>query len=797
MAQQVGAILVVEIGSLITRVTLVDQVDGETRMVGHATTHSSIEPPYNNALFGILEATAQISELTGRQLLRDGQLIMPQFNDQEGLNHLVVVTSAAGTMALVITAIATDVSARSAVHASRATYTSLLQVVTLDDAASQPTLSWADRSWIERQVETLLSLRPDSVLIAGGLEGGAVDAVNRLAHIVGLTAVSSKVDASGQQQQEVTARPVIYAGNSTAREQVIAALNDRAEIIVTDNLRPSLDTAHLAPARQELARLYERQIMPRLPGMAALRRMSRTPIRTVCEVEGLMARFMAERSERRVLVLDVGSSATGAFYAAPGRYHPAVLGTIGIGYGATTLLAQTGLAALARWLPFPISTAALTERILNRTLRPHSLPASKEDLYLEHAMAREALRATVMALRDETALDDVDWLVAGGGVLAKAPHAGLALLSLLDALEPTGLNDHPILDVYLDTLGLLVASGALAGLDPDLAITVIDRDLLRNQPLASVITLLGDGRLGEVAAEVELTIVGGRSSQVTVRHGELACLSLPQGRYGRLTVRPTSGVRVGNANPGEEVISEGGDLAGSVLGVVLDARGRPLRMNPDPVARRAQLWSWLVALGIEHGASPYADQRLPDEPLAAIEPLAPVQPATPQPLGRKAKAAAVAVPVAAATIAASQDQADPAGAEPAPAPKSKGWFGKAKPPKDAPAAAPAAPAEASAPAPEAKGKGWFGKAKPPKDAPPAEVVVPAAAAESKPVGSGEAVGSSKGKRISLDELKATETSAKPTAQPPASTTGLGDDLDTLRQTIEPPKKRGLFGRKDS
>lgn len=695
MANTLGAVLVAEVGSLITRVTLVDQVEGESRMVGHAETSTSVEAPYNNALYGILEAAAAISEMTGRQLLRDGQLLMPQSSERDGLNQVVVVTSAAGTMALVITAIAGDVSARSAVHASRATYTALLQVVTLDDAAGQPAIGPADRSWIERQVESLLTLRPDSVLIAGGLEHGAVDAVNRLAHIVGLTALSSGVDASGQQRQEVTARPVIYAGNSDARERVVEALSDRAAIAVVENLRPSLERANLDPARLELARLYERQILPRLPGIGNLRRLSRAPVRTVCEVQGLMTRFLAERTGRRVLAVDAGASASAAFYAAPGRFHPAVLGTTGTAYGLTDLLASPGVAALTRWLPFPIDEAALTERLLNRALRPQGLPASREDLYIEHALAREAMRAAYAALSDEAPVGDYDWLLAGGGVLAHAPQLGLALLTLLDALEPTGEHDHPVVDVYLDTLGLLAAGGALAGLDPDAAVTLVDRDLLRNVPLASVVTLLGEGRAGEVAAEVELSVVGGRAERVSVRHGELVRLDLPQGRYGHMRVRPAGGVRVGRAAAGELVESDGGDVAGSALGVVIDARGRPLRLPEEGRERRALLWRWLVALGVEREQSPYAD--------AISEPVAPPE------------------------------------------------------------------VQESAPPP-----------------PPAPVTVDELVAE--PTGRAAAAGEPAGRRISLDELRGEE--AAPETRP-----AIESDLDALRQTVEAPKRRGLFGRR--
>jgi hypothetical protein len=58
---------------------------------------------------------------------------MPQNKELDGINHLVVSTSAAGTLGIIITAIATHVSAHSSLHACRSTYSRILQVVTLDD----------------------------------------------------------------------------------------------------------------------------------------------------------------------------------------------------------------------------------------------------------------------------------------------------------------------------------------------------------------------------------------------------------------------------------------------------------------------------------------------------------------------------------------------------------------------------------------------------------------------------------------------------------------------------------------
>ncbi|EFO79355.1 hypothetical protein OSCT_2793 [Oscillochloris trichoides DG-6] len=621
MAETRGSVLIAEIGSLITSVTLVDQVDGESRMIGHAETNSSIEPPYQNALYAVLEASAQIAEITGRQLLREGQLIMPQGKDRDGVDHLVVVTSAAGAMSLVITAIAADLSARSARHAIRATYTTLLQTVTLDDAARQPSMGSGGLSWIERQVQALLNLRPDAVLIAGGLEHGAIDALNRLAHIVSLTAVSTTIDHNGQQRQDVTARPVLYAGNSEARERVIEALSDRAEIFVVENLRPSLDVERLDATRLELSRLYEKQILPRLPGIAGLRRMSQAPIRTVCDVAGLLTRFVAERHGRRVLLVDAGASSSSAFYAAPGRYYPAVIGSCGVSYGISNILAERGVEAIRRWLPFPMSSSELTHRLLNKQLRPHLLPSTAEDLAIDLALAREAIGIALDALRGEISPDDYDWLIGCGGVLAHAPHPGLALLAILDATQAGRDQRQPILDIHLDSLGLVPVLGGLAGFHTDAAITVFDRDLRHNTPLATCVIPMGSGQPGEVAVEVELSRVGGKSEHCTVRHGEIVRLALAPGRFAQLTLRPAPGVQIGSAAPGEVVVSDPAGIAGSALGIVIDARGRPIQLPSDDQQRYLKLWEWMVALGAEKGANPYitANASLPvPEPAAPV-----------------------------------------------------------------------------------------------------------------------------------------------------------------------------------
>jgi hypothetical protein len=613
MPDETTAILVAEIGSVTTRVSLVDSVAGEARLIGQAEVSSTTEPPYENAVIGVLEAAAQIGEATGRQLIQDdGTLLMPQTSERDGISSLIALTSAAGLMGIVITAVASEVSARSAQRASRATYSSILQVVTLDDAAKAAV--GQDASWIERQVQALIGLRPDVVLMSGGLDGGVEDALVRLSHIVGLTALNTRVDADGQQRHDIAARPVIFAGNSSARERVIEALSGRAELTVVDNVRPTLEVERLDPARRALTRRYTDHILPRLPGITALRRLSSAPVYTACDAIGLMTRFIAEQANRGVLTLDVGSASTAGYLHSQGRYSPAVIGGVGAGYGVGAVLAERGLAAIARWLPFPITERDLTHWLLNKMLRPQILPTTREDVLLEHAVAREALAIATQALWDERPGAPYDFVVAGGGVLAHAPHPGLAALTLLDALQPNPDETVMAIELHLDTLGLMGACGALASTSPEAALTLFERDLLNNMPLATCIVPIGSGRAGEVAVEAELKTLGGGTQRISVRHGQIGRLPLAPGSNATLTLRPASGVRIGRNAPGEAAPSDPGKIRGSALGVVIDARSRPLRLSDTPIERQQMLWDWLTALGVESGPLPYAAA----EPLSEV-----------------------------------------------------------------------------------------------------------------------------------------------------------------------------------
>ncbi len=798
MSEKLGAVLIAEIGSLMTRVTLVDTVEGETRLIGQAEAPTSAEPPYNDVFIGVLEATMQIASLTGRELLQDGRLIKPQNHERDGVNYLVATTSAAGNLELIITAIARDISAHSALRASRCTYTNVLKLVTLDDATLNTELQ-RTTSWVGRQVETMLALRPDAIILAGGLEGGARNVLYRLARIVGF-AVGHVLSDRSQQRRSNYSGAVIFAGNSAARQGVQRALAERAETIVVDNLRPALEEESLEATRRELARLYDRQIMTRLPGMSTLQNLCSASVTTTCGAAGLMTRFLAEKYQRHVLTLDIGSTSSSSLLAGGGRFTPAVLGVCGTGYGIMAVVQARGLKNIARWLPFPIEEQELLHRLLNKQLRPHIIPTSREEVLIEHALTREALTMVLEALTDEHPEPAYDLVVAAGGVLAHTTaHPGLAALTVLDALQPTSEKSESALELHVDALGLLSACGALVKLDSDAAVTLCERDVLRNMPLATCVVALGGGKPGTLAVEAELRDNRGIVKRVSVNHGQIARLPLMQGWRGTLTLRPASGVRIGENAPGEEIPSNTAAISGSALGIVIDARGRPLRLPEDDMQRYAVLWQWLVALGAAQGPQPYVDVEVDAPPVTDTQQEAADQP---KPRKRSLFSSRPAKQEEAAEAAPVLPDLPPLEPEPValeaeaekPRKRSRlfGGLGKKEPatassepfPPEAPPAQDeafdlpdlAAIAEtppAEPPAPQGQRVSLEDLA----ETPPAELPAP------------------QGRRVSLEDLAREEKTSQSPSRSSPEAEQLQNDLASFRDADEKPRKRGLFGRK--
>ena len=79
--------------------------------------------------------------------------------------------------------------------------------------------------------------------------------------------------------------------------------------------------------------------------------------------------------------------------------------------------------------------------------------------------------------------------------------------------------------------------------------------------------------------------------------GDIELLPLPAGEKASLEIRPERHFDIGLGQPGRGAVAQ---VEGGLLGVIIDARGRPLRLPGDDLERQQQLQQWLNALGVNY-----------------------------------------------------------------------------------------------------------------------------------------------------------------------------------------------------
>jgi hypothetical protein len=585
-AFEYASVLLADCGSTRTRAALIDLVAGEFRLVATGETATTVEVPWSRISIGVREAIRQVEQLTGRMLLSgQGQLIVPEREDGSGVDALVATVNAAVPLRVAVVGLIGALSVESLLKATDCSYVVVQNVVAKDGARDGS----EGESSIAALVRDTMRSRPDAILLGGGTEGGAMSPVLESARDVAAALTAS---------EEAGRVHVIYAGNREARTDIAKILGGCSNLHVVDNVRPTLEEEDLGAVEAELRNLFRDNKMSRVPGFGELKSWCQTPIITTAEGLELVVRYLSRLYQLDVLAVDVGSATTHVAGVIGGRYGSTVRPQVGVGYGMSSLLEKAGVDRLLRWLPFEMETGQALNHLFNKALRPMTVPETVEGLLLEQAAAREAISLTLDRARGrwlgsgipsyKGQVPPVDLIVGRGAVLCEAPLRGQAALILLDAMQPTG-----VCALALDQASLLPQLGALASLHPLAAAQAVARDgLLR---LGTVIALEGTGREGTVALKLKIEYDDGQSLSVEVPYGALEVVPLATGKRAVVELRPGSQFDVGLGRKGKGATTE---LDGGVLGIIIDARGRPLSLPADEEKRRGKIRDWMSELGV-------------------------------------------------------------------------------------------------------------------------------------------------------------------------------------------------------
>ena len=580
--RSIESILVADCGTITTKLLLLERVAREYRFVAQAQALTTIDDPWHDVSVGVTNAIEQLEQITGRTLYANGELLTPR-DEKGGVDAFVVILSAPKPLRIVLAGLVREMSLESARKALVSTYTHTEAILSREGSLRSPEEAWA---------RTVRDLAPDIVFLVGGVDGGASRPVMELADAIAL----------GTSMLEADQRPrLVYAGNAQLRSRITKLLGEITQVDVVDNVRPTVDTEYLGPAQELLEQIFVEERLQPTPGIETLISWSQLPPQPTATAFGRLVEYLWHRErnpDRGVLGVDLGAANTTVAACFEGRPYLSVQGQHGAAYGQLAWVEKHGLATLLRWLPEELGEDRVMEFLYNRELHPWTVPQEPEELWIEQAVVREMLRGALWtayptwdmgkAAPDQRAmLPRLDPILLSGGGLAHTPRPGQALLAVLDGLEPVGIST-----VLLDRNGAAPALGAIAGIKPLAAASALESGTL--VPLGTVISLVGKARPGETVLRMKITYEDESVLNVEARYGELEIWPLLPGQHATLELKPQHRFDVGLGGLGK-----GGKIQalGGLVGLVVDARGRPLTLPKDPERRRKRLHRWIWDVG--------------------------------------------------------------------------------------------------------------------------------------------------------------------------------------------------------
>jgi uncharacterized protein (TIGR01319 family) len=547
-----------------------------------------VEAPTEDVRVGLLKAARKLGEQLGRKLVDGDALALG-----EGFDSFLSTSSAGGGLQILVSGLARTVTAKSAFRAACAAGGVLLDVLAIDDGRKP-----------HEKVEAIEDLRPDMILVAGGIDGGEVANVVRMASMILAAHLKPKYIPEGKM-------PVVFAGNVDAREQIKVMLADRAQLSIVDNLRPTMDRENLGPTRRAIHELFTEHVMARAPGYSKVTGWTMLPIEPTPVAVESMLEIISRRQERNIIMVDIGGATTDIFSFYDGTYNRTVSANLGMSYSASNVLLEAGVGNIMRWLGSGLSERKVRNMIVNKCIHPARLPRDETELELEQACAREALRLALkrhkqlsVRVRKATTKDwtrasfwggrkfkpefaeeqyiemsGISLLFGSGGVLSHAPERWQAALMLIDAMQPVGITE-----LGVDSVFMTPHLGALARLSVEAAYETFIKECF--VPLGTCLSFAGQVTPGEHAATVRLR--GVWSEDISVAGGELVVMPTTWEEEFDVEIIPARKVDAG-AGPGKPVT---GVCRGGGVGLIIDARGRPVQFPEDAIERIDLVRNW-------------------------------------------------------------------------------------------------------------------------------------------------------------------------------------------------------------
>ncbi|MEE2908521.1 MAG: glutamate mutase L [Planctomycetota bacterium] len=587
---KIKVILATDCGSTTTKAILIQFVDGEYRQTHRGEAPTTVEKPFADVTMGVVNSVTEIGELAGRRFIDDQGKIISPATETEGCDIYISTSSAGGGLQMMVAGVVREMTGDSAKRAALGAGAIVMDVIASND----------DRRPHE-QIQRIRDLRPDMILISGGIDGGTTTHVVQICELVAPAKPQPRFGSDYEM-------PIIYAGNKEARDSVSEVFQEGGfDLQICENLRPVLEMENLGPARDKIHDIFLEHVMAQAPGYDKLMNWTDAPIMPTPGAVGDILQTVARIQGINVVGVDIGGATTDVFSVFDETFNRTVSANLGMSYSISNVCAEATMPNVLRWVPFDMDERQLRNHVKNKMIRPTTIPQTKEALMFEQAVAREALRLAYIQHKEfattlkgvqkqrtvgdtfsqestgDTIVDNMklDLLVASGGVLSHAPRMNQTAMLLIDAFEPEGVTR-----LAKDSIFMMPHLGVLSAVHPQAATQVFDRDCLIY--LGTCVSGKGLPKPGKTC--FKYTVKGETLNESgEILGGEITMLPLGPGETATIECDPARGINLG-AGPGKRLTKE---VQGGTVGLILDGRGRPLALPEDRITCQATIGKWI------------------------------------------------------------------------------------------------------------------------------------------------------------------------------------------------------------
>lgn len=455
-------LMVAEIGSTTTVINAFDGVNTSTPcFVGQGQGPTTVEDGDVN--IGLEQALVDLQH----NLLQEGKL---KKGDELSWERMLATSSAAGGLKMTVHGLVQEMTARAAREAALGAG-AVLKLVTAGRLR-------------ERHLKKIEEIRPNIILLAGGVDYGEEETILHNASMLGKISLNV---------------PFIYAGNQAIKEEVEEILSSSSKkVIITENVYPEIDEFNIEPTRKIVQQVFEEHII-HAPGMEKIAGIVDGSIMPTPGAVMEAARLLYEEIGD-LMVIDVGGATTDVHSVTEGSpdiqdlmvspepvARRTVEGDLGVFVNAPNVVEMIGRERLEKKLGFSV------EEIVRERM---PIPSNEKESLIVERLTREVVEVAVrrhvgeiknlygpggrMTIARGKDLTAVKWIIGTGGALTRLADSK-EILGSIPARAQKLLLPRPGARVLIDRYYIMASLGVASLEYRDFALAMLKETLGINE----------------------------------------------------------------------------------------------------------------------------------------------------------------------------------------------------------------------------------------------------------------------------------------------------------------------------